>query len=101
MPRDADKWRVNIVDANHGVEVQWLGAPFRSTSGRPIHRVVLRPGSWVQAMFNHRTSLEGCWVYRRYVQNIFHGGAAEANALMASTPPIARLDWQVQLGYGR
>ncbi|MDQ1817144.1 hypothetical protein RBA41_27940 [Massilia sp. CCM 9210] len=80
-----------------GVHVAFLGYHARRRPAKPVSGVLLEPNCWVRIIGNYRVAQESGWVYRKIVFNIFHGPALRANELMASKPPVARIDHQRHL----
>jgi hypothetical protein len=97
LESDSTKWRVCVVPAERGLEVQFLGTPFAQTTGRATDTIFLEENTWLQHVSNRRISQEDGWAYRKYVYNIFYGRGSEVNSQFTSTAPVIRLNHETQL----
>lgn len=96
-PADSSQYHLEISHQDGAAKVRFFGTPYLTTSGRPASDALLMPDSWLRIIANVRLSTHDSWSYRKFVFNIVHAPSGDANALVASQPPVACLDHQISL----
>jgi hypothetical protein len=88
----SDTWRIDIARLETGIDISFFGVPSSGTSGRPVSVSRLANNAWLRIVGNRRISEEWGWTYRKYIYNVFHGDARDANDVVTGSRPMHLLD---------